>query len=78
MTAKYLGEHPSEQEEIYDLMMKGYSLRSDIVHGNKDVSTIDRNQLDRLAGIFKELIRKWVHEKGHDTRVNYKKLLFGK
>jgi len=73
--AKYLGSTPSDQQCLFDTMMKGYKLRSKVAHGS-DVDEKDRNIIDELDGIFRRLLIKYIHDVNEERCPSFHSLLF--
>jgi hypothetical protein len=59
LVANMLGTKDPERVRFYDVMKKGYTLRSKIVHGSL-LSIDDKTILNDCILIFRRFLRKWL------------------
>jgi hypothetical protein len=76
LTAKYIATDDEEQYTLYQVLKKGYDLRSDIVHGKNVDKQKEQLLLDEVTKIYKRLVYKFIQDRSTNQQISLNTLLF--
>jgi hypothetical protein len=73
--AKYMRIDSAEQQILYNLIKKGYDLRSSVVHGD-ELNPTEHSVIIQIIGIYKELLIKWLTDKSSGRSPKFQSIMF--